>query len=41
MKITFLGVSGALTGGFSSNMFLETEEGCGVLIDCGEDIKIS
>ena len=40
MKLTFLGVSGALTGGYNSNMLIEDEKAV-MLFDCGEDVKHS
>lgn len=42
MKLTFLGVSSALSVGylkFHSNMLLETDSGKHILIDCGGDVR--
>jgi ribonuclease BN (tRNA processing enzyme) len=41
MKITFLGVSSALSDGFNSNMLLDFPNGETLLFDCGIDIKHS
>lgn len=44
MKLTFLGVSSALTMGykqFQSNMILTSSSGLNLLIDCGTDIRHS
>lgn len=41
MKLTFLGVSSALSEGFNSNMLLDTDQGKTLLMDCGVDIKYS
>jgi len=40
MKLTFLGVSSALSGGYNSNMLIDTESTC-MLFDCGEDVMHS
>jgi len=40
MKITFLGISGALSYGYNSNMLIENGGSC-LLFDCGEDIVAS
>jgi hypothetical protein len=40
MKITFLGVSGALSTEYNSNMLIEYKDRC-VLFDCGEDVMHS
>lgn len=40
MKITFLGVSGALSAKYNSNMIVENGEDC-MLFDCGEDVMHS
>lgn len=40
MKLTFLGVSSALSSGYNSNILIENEENV-MLFDCGEDIKHS
>ena len=40
MKITFLGVSGALSPEYKSNMLIENGDDC-MLFDCGEDIMHS
>ena len=40
MKITFLGVSGALSSKYNSNMLIENNKDV-MLFDCGEDIKHS
>lgn len=40
MKITFLGVSGALSAKYNSNMLIEDDK-CVILFDCGEDIMHS
>ena len=34
MKLTFLGVSSALSDGFNSNILLDTDDGKTLLIDC-------
>jgi len=42
MKLTFLGVSSALSVGYSkfhSNMLVETDSGKRILIDCGGDVR--
>lgn len=44
MKLIFLGVNAALVCGknqFQSNMILESDSGCKMLIDCGTDIRHS
>jgi ribonuclease BN (tRNA processing enzyme) len=40
MKITFLGVSGALSAKYNSNMLIENGKQC-MLFDCGEDVMHS
>ena len=40
MKLTFLGVSGALSPKFNSNMIIENHNDC-ILFDCGEDVMHS
>jgi hypothetical protein len=40
MKITFLGVSGALSAKYNSNMLIESDGQC-MLFDCGEDVMHS
>jgi ribonuclease BN (tRNA processing enzyme) len=40
MKITFLGVSGALSPKYNSNMLIDQGEDC-ILFDCGEDVMYS
>jgi ribonuclease BN (tRNA processing enzyme) len=40
MKITFLGVSGALSAKYNSNMLIENDKDC-MLFDCGEDVMHS
>lgn len=40
MKLTFLGVSSALSEGYNSNVLIEDKETV-ILFDCGEDIKHS
>jgi len=40
MKITFLGISGALSAKYNSNMLIENGNDC-MLFDCGEDVMHS
>ena len=40
MKITFLGISGALSAKYNSNMLIENGQNC-MLFDCGEDVMHS